>query len=1150
MCYNYACMNKINKEAKSLSSSSAFIIIIVLVVVSVAAIVVGGGDGFSRKYAGIDLREFGGRLLLAQTGVVGKILEFQQENGQFNLNLRPIELDGSLLAVNQRYTTTVVPPREGDTPFSYRPEEELRVTQGYPLLRSYVEENNLVDMAFDDESQSLPNILGMVDCSANALGGGFSVFFEDIAYNTGVGFDDSDLGQTRQDAVCSVLGEFESMLLLDQTNLEPGIVVQSSVEGTPDHSLSVVSPQYVGGSGFVSTLLADYLRSGVKRSRTSFSDTVSVLGINSGFMRFNFKNIDWSVDTGDTGDFDLATVTRQNMLRLLGFGSFLGHEQENILSSSWQRWTEWDRLLLADLDNLIDFGTLTFSPLNYDSFEGGNPDNFDSRILASGGGVGLWGTSITDASVIPSALTFVPFDIFTPQNWQKGQSVSGLSDPTSVSYPILNAGDVKQVNQQEKEILCFLGLAVDGVGGCSKPRSVIQNIYIERQNNRAVCVNIFDKSHNAFASNFQLAGDIENPDHSVDISDASVFTMYDQPCDAPSFVNLAQKLAFDNQHATDDYTEAVAFAWVPVQEGELYPEDNQEDDLLHRQYAQFKYKIKDTVSNRITDRKDITIHKCVITATSNQLCNGSFQFSAAKSPIDFKLSSLENFVSTDGTDIIGCKSTTLPGWCSQGSQDGFSSEFGYTWHPYLIEGTQAFDNQIISSPRKYAGGSSGAIIQRFRVPLSSNIYTVTGRVFVTRDGLQPTFWYGSQGSILKQSDNSYHIDYPETLANPNSPSATEYVLTETLTAGEWHTFAWSFTSGQESITHMGFGGSNSSGFVLYDDLSVKISTECGSCFTDVDGNCVTNTNDFITLLTEYGGVCPNQSIGCFGDLTFDGVINTNDLIAFLTVFGSVCQPDNPVPVDPLTGGVVENFVQTIPNYGENIIILSENSSQPLEDLVSIQTQLAEKQQVVPNSGGFSANYVMTVTNNSNKNINNLKLIGVIPSMMLYGDHVSTSDGIAYIRSSNTLVIEELKKSDQITIYFEVDISQNICGQVQRESFVEPYELLVKLDLCDSYQEIQEKQYGLRDKEGNLIPRRRGSGVLGGVPNCNDGIDNDADGFIDLSDSGCNLDIMGNESDAFVGGTTQCNDEIDNDGDGRIDRLDPHCPVVADNYEAS
>jgi len=171
-------------------------------------------------------------------------------------------------------------------------------------------------------------------------------------------------------------------------------------------------------------------------------------------------------------------------------------------------------------------------------------------------------------------------------------------------------------------------------------------------------------------------------------------------------------------------------------------------------------------------------------------------------------------------------------------------------------------------------------------------------------------------------------------------------------------------------------------------------------------------------------------------------------------------------------------------------------------------------------------------------------------MMLYGDHVSTSDGIAYIRSSNTLVIEELKKSDQITIYFEVDISQNICGQVQRESFVEPYELLVKLDLCDSYQEIQEKQYGLRDKEGNLIPRRRGSGVLGGVPNCNDGIDNDADGFIDLSDSGCNLDIMGNESDAFVGGTTQCNDEIDNDGDGRIDRLDPHCPVVADNYEAS
>src|SRR5690606_16650519 len=108
----------------------------------------------------------------------------------------------------------------------------------------------------------------------------FNVFYEDIAYETGVGFDDPEKGEGRQEAVCNVLGEFEEMLLLDEYGLRPGIVIQASTEKVPEHALSVVSPQYVGGSGFVSTLLADYLRTGVRRSTTTFTDTVSVLGIN------------------------------------------------------------------------------------------------------------------------------------------------------------------------------------------------------------------------------------------------------------------------------------------------------------------------------------------------------------------------------------------------------------------------------------------------------------------------------------------------------------------------------------------------------------------------------------------------------------------------------------------------------------------------------------------------------------------------------------------------------------------------------------------------------------------------------------------------------------------------------------------------------
>lgn len=66
------------------------------------------------------------------------------------------------------------------------------------------------------------------------------------------------------------------------------------------------------------------------------------------------------------------------------------------------------------------------------------------------------------------------------------------------------------------------------------------------------------------------------------------------------------------------------------------------------------------------------------------------------------------------------------------------------------------------------------------------------------------------------------------------------------------------------------------------------------------------------------------------------------------------------------------------------------------------------------------------------------------------------------------------------------------------------------------------------------------------PECNDGIDNDGDGFIDYPyDPSCDSVLDDSEApfDYF-----QCNDGIDNDGDGWIDMADPHCSAEADNSE--
>jgi hypothetical protein len=67
---------------------------------------------------------------------------------------------------------------------------------------------------------------------------------------------------------------------------------------------------------------------------------------------------------------------------------------------------------------------------------------------------------------------------------------------------------------------------------------------------------------------------------------------------------------------------------------------------------------------------------------------------------------------------------------------------------------------------------------------------------------------------------------------------------------------------------------------------------------------------------------------------------------------------------------------------------------------------------------------------------------------------------------------------------------------------------------------------------------------GGIPECNDGADNDGDGLIDQLDPGC---IAGDDEDADP--PVACNDTVDNDGDGLIDfPTDPGCDSATDPDE--
>ena len=64
--------------------------------------------------------------------------------------------------------------------------------------------------------------------------------------------------------------------------------------------------------------------------------------------------------------------------------------------------------------------------------------------------------------------------------------------------------------------------------------------------------------------------------------------------------------------------------------------------------------------------------------------------------------------------------------------------------------------------------------------------------------------------------------------------------------------------------------------------------------------------------------------------------------------------------------------------------------------------------------------------------------------------------------------------------------------------------------------------------------------------CNDGIDNDGDKFVDLIDPGCHSKLDESELDS----TKECDDGLDNDNNGYIDMEDSDCVSPIDVDESN
>ena len=74
----------------------------------------------------------------------------------------------------------------------------------------------------------------------------------------------------------------------------------------------------------------------------------------------------------------------------------------------------------------------------------------------------------------------------------------------------------------------------------------------------------------------------------------------------------------------------------------------------------------------------------------------------------------------------------------------------------------------------------------------------------------------------------------------------------------------------------------------------------------------------------------------------------------------------------------------------------------------------------------------------------------------------------------------------------------------------------------------------------------GVNPLSGKAECDDGIDNDGDEFVDLIDPGCSSKDDESELDS----TKECDDGIDNDNNGYIDMEDDACVSPIDVDESN
>jgi hypothetical protein len=426
-------------------------------------------------------------------------------------------------------------------------------------------------------SDNDPNVVGLVNCRANTgVTGYFKAYFEDVALNNNVNYDDPTLGQARRDEVCQVLQDISILIGLNNTNVTPDILFKKDPGNIPSNALAAASTYYGIQPNFSKLWTDNGL---VHKHIITRQDPTPNAGSFDAYVITNFAStVSWDVDsTLNANTFDFYTVMYHEILHTLSFRSLL---PANVSPTN-----------VARLHNTYDEGLYKDSTLINKFY-----DSVTKLVRVQQGNPSPW--FITNTGVyrgvknIPNATPDGIRSVYTPTLWQQGSSISHFdmtrANTTYVMHPVMVKNVTRSIHDHEKEVLCHIGYQVIGMNGCelATPVAVKDNVVTRGP----VCVNF-------------LSNDQSFSGGSLSIDTLTLKTVY--PGD--SFVYYGSAGCTGSVVANPN--SAKSFRFIP----------STDDSPRFLEYTN-----KDSVSNRISFPADINIIVCD-PALDEYVCNGDFE---------------------------------------------------------------------------------------------------------------------------------------------------------------------------------------------------------------------------------------------------------------------------------------------------------------------------------------------------------------------------------------------------------------------------------------------------------------------------------------------------------------------------------------------